>query len=116
VNHAGHAERVRWFVEATRAAGATDLLFLACVPLVATREGIELLMSFTGLALPDGYLDALASARDPFTEGVRQAVAYARAVLDVSGVVGVDLSTASPIGSEEIATRAAIAVIEELRG
>jgi 5,10-methylenetetrahydrofolate reductase len=119
VNHAGSADRVRWFVEATtaaiRARGAPGLAFLACVPLVASREGLALIKSFTALALPDGFVAAIEDSSDPFRAGVDQAVAHAREVLAVPGIGGINLSAASPVGSEDVALRASVAVIEELR-
>ncbi len=115
VNHAGSADCVRAFVEATRAAGAADMVFLACVPLVASRAGLDLIKTFTGLVLPEGFVAAIDGAADPFAEGVAQAIAFARAVLGVPGVAGVDLSAAFPPGTEDVATRAAVAVARELR-
>ncbi len=116
VNHAGSPERVHWFVDATREAGGKDLVFLACVPLVASREGLALLRTFTGLALPHGYLAAIEEARDPFIAGVDQAVEFATAVLDVRGVAGINLSSAFPPGQEEAALAASLAVSRALGG
>jgi 5,10-methylenetetrahydrofolate reductase len=114
VNHAGSAERVRAFVDAARAAGPPELVFLACVPMVASRAGLELIQTFTGLALPDGFLAAIDDAADPFTTGVEQALRYARTVLEVPSVAGVDLSAAVPPGGEADVLAAELVVAREL--
>ena len=71
VNHAGSADRVRDFVEATRAAGAADMVFLACVPLVASRAGLDLIKTFTGLVLPEGFVEAIDVGGRPVRRGCR---------------------------------------------
>jgi 5,10-methylenetetrahydrofolate reductase len=116
VNHAGSAERVRWFVEATKAAGAVDLRFLACVPLVTSEPGLRLLRTFTGLVLPAGFIERIEQARDPFAAGVDEAIRFAVAVLDVPHVCGVDLGVVFPPGDEEAALAGALAASRALRG
>ena len=111
VNHAGTAERVQRFVEATKQQpGAERLVFLACVPMVTSYEGVALLRTFTGLALPPGFVETIEEARDPFVAGIEQAVRYASEVLAVPGVVGVNLSAAYPPDADEREIEAAVAV------
>ena len=45
--------------------GAERLVFLACVPLVASREGVALIRTFTGLALPPGFVEAIDGGARP---------------------------------------------------
>ena len=115
VNHAGTAERLRAFVSATQALpGADHLHFLACVPLVTTTEGLALIKTFTALALPPGFVEAIEAAPAPFVAGVDQAVHFATAALEVPGVMGVNLTAAYPAGHEDGALAATIAVARAL--
>lgn len=95
VNHAGGVAPVRAFIEAARALGST-VGFIPCIPVVIDRESAELLLTFTTLVLPPGYLDGILAATGG-TAGVRSAgiaaaVELARGFLALDGVVGVNLS------------------------
>jgi 5,10-methylenetetrahydrofolate reductase len=116
INHAGTSERIAKFIEGARAAGAHDLLFLACVPLVPDAAGLALLKTFTGLALPPGFVDAIETARDPMTAGVDQALRFAEQVLEVPGVVGLNIGAAYRPGDEDDATKAMLTLARELIG
>ncbi|MEY2848612.1 MAG: hypothetical protein RI885_1277 [Actinomycetota bacterium] len=95
VNHAGGVEPVDRFIRSSRALGVS-LDFIACVPVVVDRESAELLLSFTTLALPDGYLEGILAADDTFRAGVDAAVAFSRRLLEVEGVRGINLSGGTP--------------------
>jgi len=99
VDHAGGAEPVRQFVSAARRLGS-QLRFIPCVPVVLDVGSAELLLSFTSLVLPEGYIDGILSAADPFAAGVEAAVALSRAMFEIDGVVGVDLSGGTARGGE----------------
>jgi methylenetetrahydrofolate reductase (NADPH) len=114
VNHSGSAATVAEFVDRARGLGAVDTSFFVCVPVVFDAASIAGLRTFTTLALPDGLLAAVEAAPDPFMEGVRRAVAFARDVLDVPGVSGVDLSVAVA-GANRDAVRAIRTIAKELR-
>lgn len=116
VNHAGRAERVAQFVDAARAAGAHDVVFLVCVPVVFSEASLRCLRTFTGLALPDGFIERISAATDPFGAGVDESLRYAEAVLGVPGVHGVDLGVTCPPGEEQEALRAEQTIARELRG
>jgi len=108
VNHAGGVEPVRAFIEAARALGSR-MGFIPCIPIVIDRESAELLMSFTTLVLPDGYLDGILSASDlpgdVRAAGIAAAVELGRGFLGIDGVVGVNLSGGStPDRAVEFAT------------
>lgn len=115
INHAGSATVVDTFIRATRAAGALDLTFLVCVPLVASMAGLALLQTFTTLALPPGYLATIERANDPQAASVDEAVRYATDVLAIDGVVGIDLSSAIPLGDEDAAISAIVSVCRAIR-
>jgi 5,10-methylenetetrahydrofolate reductase len=116
INHAGTPERIARFIEGARAAGAEDLVFLACIPLVANCEGLALMKSFTGLALPPGYIEAMESARDPMSTAIEQALRFSEQVLAVPGVAGLNIGAAYRPGDEADATQAMLTVTRELVG
>ncbi len=115
VNHPGSAERTRDFVQAAIDLGLGEVVFLVCVPVVFSEASLRLIKTFTGLALPDGLVEAVEAQGDPWTAGVREAVRFAEAVLDVPGVRGIDLSVAAPPGDEAAAVRACAAIAREVR-
>lgn len=115
VNHPGTPERVAAFIGAARASGVGDIAFLVCVPLVASEAGLALLQTFTGLALPPGYLETISYADDPASAGIDAAIAFAHDVLAIDGVQGVDLSSAVPPGEEEAALAAIATVCDAIR-
>jgi 5,10-methylenetetrahydrofolate reductase len=99
VDHAGGAEPVRRFIEEARRLGSR-LRFIPCVPVVLDAGSAELLLSFTSLVLPEGYIEGILSASDPFAAGIDAAVGLSRAMLEIDGVVGVDLSGGNARGGE----------------
>ena len=115
VNHAGSAANVDRFVTAARRVGAQHTVFLACVPLVTGRAGLALLRTFTGLALPDGYIEAIETAVNPTTAAIDAAIQFAQSVLALDGVDGVNVSCAIAPGDEDAAARAIVSVCDALR-
>lgn len=111
VNHAGGVEPVREFIRSAHALGVT-MSFIPCVPIIIDRASAELLLAFTSLVLPPGYLDRVLAADDPFRAGVAAAVDLGRAFHSVDGVVGVNLSGGSAPGGE-VAFADALALISE---
>ena len=81
------------FVAAARAAGAT-LPFLAGVAVYTDEPSARVLQRFPGLHLDDEAVARVLRAPDPREAGIAAAVAEARALLAVPGVVGVNLSGA----------------------
>ena len=99
VNHAGGVEAVRRFVSEAEELGVTTG-FVPCVPVVVDHTSAGLLRTFTSLVLPPGFLDRVLGSADPRAEGIAAAVELALGLLEISGVVGVDLSGGSGDGSE----------------
>ena len=99
VNHAGGAAPVASFVARARELGAT-MAFIPCIPVVVDRESAGLLRTFTTLVLPEGYLERILAAADPFTEGIAAAVELSRQMLEIEGVAGVNLSGGAGPGRE----------------
>ena len=99
VNHAGGAAPVAEFVDRAQQLGAA-MAFIPCVPVVVGIESAELLASFTTLVLPEGYLERILVARDPFEQGIAEAVALSQAMLAIDGVRGVNLSGGTSPGRE----------------
>jgi hypothetical protein len=84
------------------------------VPIVVDRESAELLRSFTTLVLPEGYLDRILAARDPFAEGIAAAVELARELLQIDGVRGINLSGGTGPGREAWFAEALARIFDEL--
>jgi len=99
VNHAGGVGPVADFIARAQDLGAT-MAFVPCIPVVVDRESAELLRSFTTLVLPEGYLDRILGARDPFAEGIAAAVELGQEFLSLDGVRGVNLSGGTGPGRE----------------
>jgi methylenetetrahydrofolate reductase (NADPH) len=91
LNHVATPARVAEFVSAARAAGAT-LPFVAGVAVYADERSALVLQRFPGLGLAAGAVEEVLAAPDPEAAGIAAAVAEARALLAVPGVVGVNLS------------------------
>jgi 5,10-methylenetetrahydrofolate reductase len=91
LNHVGSAARLGEFTAAARAAGAT-LPFVASVAVYTDERSARVLQAFPGLHLDDAAVARVLTAPDPVAAGIVAAVAEARALLAVPGVVGVNLS------------------------
>jgi 5,10-methylenetetrahydrofolate reductase len=115
VNHAGGAAPVASFVARAQDLGAT-MAFIPCVPIVVDRESAELLRTFTTLVLPEGYLERILAATDPFTEGIAAAVELSRELLEIDGVAGVNLSGGAGPGREAWFAEALARISRELAG
>jgi methylenetetrahydrofolate reductase (NADPH) len=102
LNHVGTPERLARFVAGARTAGAT-LPFLAAVAVYTDERSARVLQGFPGLYLDDAAVGRVLSAPDPVAAGIAAAVAEARALLAVPGVVGVNLSGLASDRSEEMA-------------
>src|SRR3954466_6684672 len=91
LNHGSSPAGVAAFVAAARAAGAT-LPFIAGVAVYTDERSARVLQRFPGLHLDGDVVERVLAAPHPPTAGIAAAVAEARAVLAVPGVVGVNLS------------------------
>jgi 5,10-methylenetetrahydrofolate reductase len=91
LNHVSTPARLAPFVTAARAAGAT-LPFVAGVAVYTDERSARVLQRFPGLHLDDDVVEKVLAAPDPREAGIAAAVHEARAVLQVPGVVGVNLS------------------------
>jgi 5,10-methylenetetrahydrofolate reductase len=105
LNHVASAARLAAFTAAARAAGAT-LPFVAAVAVYTDERSARVLQRFPGLHLDDDQVQRVLSAPDTVTAGIEAAVAEARALLAVPGVVGVNLSGLASAHGE--ATAAAV--------
>lgn len=114
LNHVGTPARVTAFVAAARAAGAT-LPFVAAVAVYTDERSARVLQRFPGLHLDDDAVERVLGAPDPRAAGVAAAVAEARALLAVPGVIGVNLSGAASSGSAEDGARVKSEIAEEVR-
>lgn len=114
LNHVRSPETVGRFVADARRAGAT-LPFVAGVAVYTDERSARVLQAFPGLNLDDTAVDAVLRAPDPVAAGIAAAVAEARALLAIPGVVGVNLSGLASGRGEEAGAEVKAAVAEEIR-
>lgn len=114
VDHSGGAAPLAEFVARAREAGS-ELRFMACIPAVVSRESAALVASFPGIRLPEGYVEGISGAADPRAAGIDAAVALAEEMLEIPGVVGVNLSGGPGPGQEESFAEALAEMGQRLR-
>jgi len=112
LNHVDSPERLARFSERSRAAGVR-------IPLIAgvavyTDERSAAVLNLPGLHLNREQVTAVLTAPDPVAAGIAAAVAEARAVLAVEGVVGVNLSGLASARGELFAAEIKAAIGREI--
>ncbi|MGY1802869.1 methylenetetrahydrofolate reductase [Blastococcus sp. SYSU D00922] len=115
LNHVSSPARAASFVAAARAAGAT-LPFVAGVAVYTDERSARVLQRFPGLHLDDDVVERVLAAPDPREAGIAAAVAEARALLAVPGVVGVNLSGLASDRGEDDGAHIKAEVAARLRG
>ncbi|MGY1821588.1 methylenetetrahydrofolate reductase C-terminal domain-containing protein [Geodermatophilus sp. SYSU D00079] len=100
LNHVRTPAQVARFVAAARAAGAT-LPFVAAVAVYTDERSAGIFQRFPGLQVDDDAVERVLAAADPRAAGIATAVAEARALLAVPGVVGVNLSGLASADGED---------------
>ncbi len=91
LNHTGSVDAVDRFVRAARSLGVT-VPIVAAVSVYTDQLSADVLRAFPGLHLQDEAVAAVLDAADPVSAGIDAAVAEARALLAIDGVVGVNVS------------------------
>ncbi|MGY1812742.1 methylenetetrahydrofolate reductase [Blastococcus sp. SYSU D00820] len=114
LNHVRTAAEVATFAAAARAAGAT-LPFVAAVAVYTDERSARVLQRFPGLHLDDATVERVLAAPDPREAGIAAAVAEARALLAVPGVVGVNLSGLASGAGEDDGAQVKAAVAARIR-
>ena len=114
LNHVRRPATVDRFVTEARRRGAT-LPFVAGVAVYTDERSARVLQAFPGLNLDDAAVEAVLRAPDPVAAGIATAVAEARALLGIPGVVGVNLSGLASGRGEEAGAAVKAAVAAELR-
>jgi 5,10-methylenetetrahydrofolate reductase len=114
LNHVGSPARLAEFIAAARAAGAT-LPFIAAVAVYTDERSARVLQRFPGLHLENSAVAQVLGAPDTVTAGIDAAVAEARALLAVPGVVGVNLSGLASAHGEETAAEVKAEVATRIR-
>jgi hypothetical protein len=115
LNHVSSPARVAAFVAAAHAAGAT-LPFIAGVAVYTDESSARVLQRFPGLHLDGAVVEQVLAAPDPQAAGVAAAVAEARALLAIPGVVGVNLSGSGSSNGEDDGAQVKAEVAAQLRG
>lgn len=91
LNHVSSVASLTGFAAQARDLGVT-LPLVASVAVYTDDRSARVLDAFPGLALDPHAVARVLGARDPVTAGIAAAVEEARALLEVEGVVGVNLS------------------------
>jgi 5,10-methylenetetrahydrofolate reductase len=115
LNHVSSPARLADFVAAARAAGAT-LPFVAGVAVYTDEPSARVLQRFPGLHLDGAAVERVLAARDPRAAGIAAAVAEARALLAIPGVIGVNLSGSASSSGVDDGARAKAEVAYQLKG
>lgn len=91
LNHVRSAADVSLFMAAARRAGLT-IPVIASVAVFTDARSAAVLTGLPGLQIDPASVSAVLTAQDPVAAGIAAAVAEARSLLGVEGVVGVNLS------------------------
>ncbi|MDQ6697896.1 MAG: methylenetetrahydrofolate reductase, partial [Actinomycetota bacterium] len=91
LNHTGSVAAVDRFVRSARLIGVT-VPIVAAVSVFTDDVSAAVLQAFPGLQLQDEAVASVLGAHDPVAAGVDAAVAEARALLTIDGIVGVNVS------------------------
>lgn len=91
LNHVGRASDVSTFVSSAQSYGLT-IPVIASVLVFTDERSVLGLRGFPGLQLDDDRIATVLGAPDPRAAGIDSAVAEARQLLGIDGVVGVNLS------------------------
>lgn len=91
VNMPHSTKLVAEFKAQTLAAGA-DVPFVVGIPLITSLEALHGAVGFYNLQLPSGLATRLENAKNIRLEGIKFAVEYGQAMLNVAGVRGLNLS------------------------
>ena len=113
LNHVSGADELAAFVVAARAAGVTIPL-IAGVAVFTDERSAAVLSRFPGLHLDQRQVSSVLEAPDPVAAGIAAAVAEARALLSIDGVVGVNLSGLASARGEDFAARVKAEIGREL--
>jgi 5,10-methylenetetrahydrofolate reductase len=114
LNHVSTPARVAAFVGAARAAGAT-LPFIGGVAVYTDEPSARVLQRFPGLHLDGAVVERVLAGPDPRLAGIAAAVAEARALLAIPGVVGVNLSGNGSSGGVDAGAQVKAEVAAQLR-
>jgi methylenetetrahydrofolate reductase (NADPH) len=114
LNHVSNPAAVDRFVTEARRAGAA-LPFVAGAAVYTDERSARLLQAFPGLHLDGAAVEEVLRAPDPVAAGVAAAVAEAKALLAIPGVVGVNLSGLASGRGEVAGAEVKAAVAAEIR-
>ena len=113
LNHVSTPAAVDRFVTDARRAGAT-LPFVAAVAVYTDERSARVLQAFPGLNVDGAVVAEVLRAPDTVAAGIAAAVAEARALLAIPGVVGVNLSGLASGRGEDAGAEVKAAVATEI--
>jgi 5,10-methylenetetrahydrofolate reductase len=114
LNHVGAPETLAGFVAAAQAVGVT-IPIIAGVAVYTDERSARVLAAFPGLHLDPAHIERVLTSDDPVEAGIETAVDEAVALLQVPGVVGVNLSGLASSAGEVPAARVKAEVGRRLR-
>jgi 5,10-methylenetetrahydrofolate reductase len=91
LNHVPYPDMVADFMKAARAVGVS-IPVIAAVAVFTDAVSAAVLQGLPGLELDADVTDTVLSAADPVDAGIAAAVAEARALLQIDGIAGVNIS------------------------
>jgi 5,10-methylenetetrahydrofolate reductase len=115
LNHVSSAQRLARFVGDARAAGVT-LPFIAGVAVYTDERSARVLQAFPGLNLDETRVAEVLAAADPVRAGIAAAVDEARELLEIPGVVGINISGLASAEGELSAARIKAIIGREVLG
>jgi 5,10-methylenetetrahydrofolate reductase len=114
LNHVTSPVSVERFVGAARAVGLT-IPVLASVAVFTDTMSAAVLQGLPGLELDPEVVDRVLTSRDPVAAGIDAAVAEGRALLQIDGVVGVNISGSASAGGTRLGAEIKAEVGERIR-
>ncbi len=115
LNHVSTPLRLEQFIAEARAEGVT-LPFVGGVAVYTDQRSASVLQAFPGLQLDSAAVSRVLSATDPVTAGIDEAVAEARKILAIPGVIGVNVSGLASASGEVAAAKIKATVGREVLG
>ncbi|MFJ6095570.1 methylenetetrahydrofolate reductase [Williamsia muralis] len=114
LNHVSTPESLRAFMSAARAQGVT-MPVIAGVAVYTDERSAQVLAAFPGLHLDHSQITRVLAADDSVEAGIETAVDEAVALLDIPGVVGVNLSGLASAAGEVPAAKVKAEIGRRLR-
>lgn len=114
LNHVSTVDATAMFVDGAQRLGVT-MPIIAGVAVYTDERSARVLAAFPGLHLDDGQIERVLASPDPVEEGIETAVREAVQLLEIPGIVGVNLSGLASGAGEVAAARVKAEIALRLR-